>query len=98
MEPAPYAPPDLEDHPESGGPPRWEGLGGVTGDPSRMNEKGPGKWTQQGRSREELAEQLPPGESRPLDLSAPPSPMAGRWPLLIGALLVVGLLLAWALS
>ena len=78
---------------EDGGSARWEGTGGVRGDPSRMNEKGPGKWTLQGRSREELAEQLPPGESRPLDLSPQPARPVGLYVVLAS---VAAGVLAWA--
>ncbi|MBM4393494.1 MAG: hypothetical protein FJ090_20415 [Deltaproteobacteria bacterium] len=64
---------------------RWEEAAGITGDPRRMHEKGPGKWTLQGRSMEELAEQLPPGESRVLDLGDRPAGGVPWWVVAAGA-------------
>ncbi|GDX81070.1 hypothetical protein LBMAG42_28810 [Deltaproteobacteria bacterium] len=97
-DPDPEAWPDhpdgVSDDAERGGVARWEGLGGVRGDPARMNEKGPGKWTSQGRSREELAEQLPPGESRPMDMS-PPEGEGSRLGIYIAVGGAVALALAW---
>jgi len=84
----PAHPDDFADDHTRPGVARWEGLGAVTGDPSRMHEKGPGKWTSVGRSREELADQLPPGETRPLDLTPPSNPAGGRLPLLLLLLLL----------
>ncbi len=75
---------------------RWEGAVGVTGDASRMHEKGPGKWTLQGRSMEDLAEQLPPGEARALDMSTERrAPVPWAW-VAGGAVALGGLAwLAW---
>jgi hypothetical protein len=99
---APPGPADPElplddDEPGPAATPRWEGLGGVRGDESRMNEKGPGKWTLQGRSREELAGQLPPGESRPMDLASPPAAAGvSTWAWAVAAVAAFGLLAWWA--
>ncbi len=60
-----------------------------------MHEKGPGKWTLQGRSRDELANQLPPGEARPLDLTTPTSAgLPWGWIAAATAALVAGLWIA----
>ena len=83
----------LADEPPGTGIARWDGAVGVRGDPARMNEKGPGKWTLQGRSREELAAQLPPGESRGLDLTPQAAGLPWTW-ILAGttALMLAGYL------
>ncbi len=91
-------PPAEDDDDDDDGPsatPRWEGLGGVRGDESRMHEKGPGKWKLQGRSREELAGQLPPGESRPMDLASPAPGSGAPWWLWGGFALMGFAGLAW---
>ncbi|MCK6521681.1 hypothetical protein L6R49_09605, partial [Myxococcota bacterium] len=67
---------------------------GVQGDPSRMAEKGPGKWTEQGRSTEELGAIIKNSSPvRSLDLE---SPRGGAWAWLVVVLAVLGLgALAW---
>ena len=67
---------------------------GVQGDPSRMAEKGPGKWTEQGRSTDELSAIIKnPNPVRSLDLE---SPRGGAWAWLVVVLIVLGLgALAW---
>ena len=67
---------------------------GVQGDPSRMAEKGPGKWTEQGRSTDELSAIIKnPNPVRSLDLE---SPRGGAWAWLLVVLSVLGLgALAW---
>jgi hypothetical protein len=67
---------------------------GVQGDPSRMAEKGPGKWTEQGRSNDELSAIIKnPNPVRSLDLE---SPRGGAWAWLLVVLSVLGLgALAW---
>ena len=69
--------------------PKWSGIKGVTADPSRESELGAGKWTESGRSIEELTKGMSSAPVRELDLTED-----GRnW---VGLLIVVlcGVLLA----
>lgn len=95
-EAAPSPPAEFDDESYAAATPKWEGLGGVRGDESRMHEKGPGKWTLQGRSREELAANLPPGESRPMDLSEPVVARGNPIAWVLGGLVLAAFVaLAW---
>jgi len=78
--------------------PRWAGIRGVTGDPSRGRELGNAKWQQQARSLDEMSRELPTGPARDMDLS---EASGGRSPWLLvlaGAIGVLVVFAGWRMS
>jgi hypothetical protein len=92
-----YLDSDLQvEPPPSAGDPTWSGAAGVTNSTERAHEKGPGKWTETGRTAEELASHLPAGPSRPLRLDDSSSSIGTGWVVAaIVGLLVIALLVAF---
>ncbi len=79
-------------HSTNEGEPKWEGIRGVSGEPRREAELGSGKWTESGRSIEQLQQELSHGPVREMEMV---EESKGSWKLLLGALLVLGGLVLW---
>ena len=99
---APHARPRLASAPsasllERGSSSLEEGFGslGVTGNPEREKELGAGKWTEQGRSLQEIARQLPSTPTREMDLVGGGPPW---WAVVAAAALLAVGAAAWLSS
>ncbi len=88
-----HHPVDDDDEPDDTAAPRWAGLKGVTGDVSREDELGSGKWEEEARPLDELRREMgatPVREMESID------PSRGSWPMLVVALVaLVGLVVLW---
>ena len=73
------------------GNPKWAGIRGITGDDSREQELGSGKWSESARSSDEIRRQMESTPVRELELEEG----RGQWGMLILFLAIVGSLFAW---
>ena len=79
-----------------GDAPRWAGIRGVTGDPSRGQELGNAKWKQAARTLDEVARELPTGPARDMDLTDVTGGGRGFWlPIMAVVAVVLVVLVAW---
>jgi len=89
-EPSP-APSDADRLPPSDDAPRWAGVKGVTGDASREEELGSGKWEEDARPLDELRKEMGATPVRPMEDI---DPSRGNWPMLVVALVALAALVA----
>jgi hypothetical protein len=76
--------------------PLWAGIKGVTGDASRDDELGSGKWEEEARPLDELRKQMGATPVRPMEEI---DPSRGNWPMLVVAVgALVGLIVLWFLT
>ena len=73
------------------GNPKWAGIRGITGDDSREQELGSGKWSESARSADEIRRQMQSTPVRELELEEG----RGQWGMLILFAAIVGSLFAW---
>ena len=71
--------------------PKWEGIRGITGDDSREQELGVGKWSESARSLEEVRREMDSAPVRELELDS----SRGQWGMLLLFLALIGALVAW---
>lgn len=95
--PAPAPPPAPVPVEVHGDEPRWKGAGGVTGDDSRADELGSGKWQEDARSLDDVRKVMDDAPVREME-AIDDSGGGAAWPALAAAALIVFLLvLGWVL-
>ena len=89
----PVAVAPVEVEPDDGAAPRWAGIKGVTGDASREDELGSGKWEEDARPLDELRKEMGATPVRPMEEI---DPSRGNWAMLAVAIAaLVGLVALW---
>jgi hypothetical protein len=93
LPPLPVAVAPVEVDPDDGDAPRWAGIKGVTGDASREEELGSGKWEEEARPLDELRKEMGATPVRPMEEI---DPSRGNWAMLAVAIAaLVGLVALW---